>query len=123
MQMNENLLATNHGLLDKDDAPELTDAWFEQADLYRAGRLVKRGRPFSSARKVAVKLRLDPDVIAAFKVDGPGWQSRINQALRDWMAVHPGRLDERGRSLGGKVVSDDFLTERASQQQKDREAL
>jgi uncharacterized protein (DUF4415 family) len=27
-------------------------------------------------------LRLDPDIIAAFRAGGPGWQSRINDALR-----------------------------------------
>lgn len=26
-----------------DDIPELTDDWFEQADLYEGGRLVRRG--------------------------------------------------------------------------------
>lgn len=91
--MNENLPATNGGLLNEDDAPELTDAWFEQADLYRNGKLVKRGRPVLSNRKIAIKLRLDPDVVAAFKVDGPGWQTRINQALRDWMASHPAQSE------------------------------
>jgi uncharacterized protein (DUF4415 family) len=24
-------------------------------------------------------------VLAAFKQDGPGWQTRMNQALRDWL--------------------------------------
>ncbi len=27
-----------------DEIPELTDEWFEQADLYEGGRLVRRGR-------------------------------------------------------------------------------
>jgi uncharacterized protein (DUF4415 family) len=29
-----------------------------------------------------VNLRLDPDVLAHFRATGPGWQSRINEALR-----------------------------------------
>lgn len=29
-----------------------------------------------------VSLRLDSDVLAYFQGDGPGWQDRINQALR-----------------------------------------
>jgi uncharacterized protein (DUF4415 family) len=29
-----------------------------------------------------VTLRLDPDVIAKFRETGPGWQARINEALR-----------------------------------------
>ncbi len=42
-----------------------------------------RGRPKLEAAKVAVNLRLDPDVLEAFKAGGPGWQTRINTALRD----------------------------------------
>jgi uncharacterized protein (DUF4415 family) len=38
--------------------------------------------PGKKPAKVAVTLRLDPDVIDAFKAKGPGWQTRINQALR-----------------------------------------
>jgi len=43
----------------------------------------KLGRPKLAASKTAVKLRLDPDVIEAFKSEGPGWQTRINAALRE----------------------------------------
>lgn len=41
-----------------------------------------RGRPRLENPKEAVMLRLDPDVIARFKADGPGWQTRMNAALR-----------------------------------------
>lgn len=67
---------------DPDDAPELSDAWFRQADQHEDGRLVKRGRPPLETKKQLVSLRLDPDVIARFKADGPGWQARINETLR-----------------------------------------
>jgi uncharacterized protein (DUF4415 family) len=40
------------------------------------------GRPPLLAPKQAVKLRLDRDVIESFKSSGPGWQSRMNEALR-----------------------------------------
>ncbi|MGO8915861.1 MAG: BrnA antitoxin family protein [Stellaceae bacterium] len=46
------------------------------------GELVRGGRPKSVSPKVAVSLRLDPDVLAHFRATGPGWQSRINAALR-----------------------------------------
>jgi len=49
----------------------------------------RRGRPPASQRKVQVSLRLDPDVIAAFRATGPGWQTRMNDALRDWLTRHP----------------------------------
>jgi uncharacterized protein (DUF4415 family) len=68
--------------IDPDDAPELTDEFFRRADIYEDGKLVRRGRPRKAAPKNAVSLRLDPDVIAHFRRDGRGWQSRINAALR-----------------------------------------
>jgi uncharacterized protein (DUF4415 family) len=42
----------------------------------------RRGRPKSDAPKKQVTLRLDADVVESFRADGPGWQSRINAALR-----------------------------------------
>jgi len=62
--------------------PELDDNWFAEADAYVGTRLVRRGRPPAANPKVAVSLRLDPDVIAYFKKDGRGWQSRMNEQLR-----------------------------------------
>lgn len=41
-----------------------------------------RGRPKSQTTKTATSLRLDADVLEHFKATGPGWQTRINQALR-----------------------------------------
>ena len=41
-----------------------------------------RGRPPADDRKQAVSIRLDGDVVEHFKKAGPGWQSRINAALR-----------------------------------------
>ncbi|MEI9851000.1 MAG: BrnA antitoxin family protein [Sphingomonas sp.] len=67
---------------DPDDAPQLTKEWFEHADLYDGEKLVRRGRPRSESPKQPVSLRLDPDLIDWFKKTGPGWQTRINEALR-----------------------------------------
>jgi uncharacterized protein (DUF4415 family) len=66
-----------------DDAPELTDEWFDTADYYEGDKLVRRGRPKSKSPKEAISLRLDPDVVAYYRATGPGWQSRINEALRE----------------------------------------
>jgi uncharacterized protein (DUF4415 family) len=41
-----------------------------------------RGRPRAQAPKHLVSIRLDSDVIAHFRATGPGWQSRINEVLR-----------------------------------------
>ena len=40
------------------------------------------GRPKAEQRKVRVTIRLDPDIVEAFKAPGPGWQTRINDVLR-----------------------------------------
>jgi uncharacterized protein (DUF4415 family) len=39
------------------------------------------GRPAGSSKQ-AVSIRLDTDVVEKFKAAGPGWQSRINEALK-----------------------------------------
>jgi uncharacterized protein (DUF4415 family) len=46
----------------------------------------RRGRPVGSVAAVTkspVKLRLDPDVLAALRATGKGWQTRVNELLRD----------------------------------------
>jgi len=47
-----------------------------------------RGRPPKPQRKINQTLRLDPDVLEAFRQEGSGWQARINDILRKNM---PGR--------------------------------
>lgn len=69
------------------DAPEATDAQIVQATLFTESSDGMRrnigGRPKAEAPKVAVSLRLDQDVVARFKASGPGWQTRMNRALRE----------------------------------------
>jgi len=48
----------------------------------------RMGRPPLADPKVAVKLRLDADVVAKLRASGKGWQTRINQALRDYVTTH-----------------------------------
>lgn len=48
----------------------------------------KRGRPFSVSPKKQIAIRLDPEVLEAFQKNGPGWQTRINDALKDWLQRH-----------------------------------
>ena len=45
----------------------------------------RRGRPAGAAKastKVLTTLRLAPDVLAALRASGPGWQTRASEALR-----------------------------------------
>lgn len=79
---------TKNILVDPDDAPELTDTWFEEADLMQGTKLVRRGRP-TGQTKALQTVRFDLDVLAAFKATGKGWQTRMNKALREWIKEHP----------------------------------
>ena len=47
----------------------------------------QRGRPAGS-EKESTTIRFDRDVLAAFRAGGPGWQTRMNSALRDWLKTH-----------------------------------
>jgi uncharacterized protein (DUF4415 family) len=89
--MTANKRVTPSASPDPDDAPELTDEFFARADLYRGTTLVRRGRPKAAATKEPVKLRLDPDVLAALRASGDGWQTRVNDMLRASLAL-AGRL-------------------------------
>ena len=52
-------------------------------------KAIRRTRgPQVSPRKVQTAVRYDADSIEAFKSDGPGWQTRMNAALRDWLRTH-----------------------------------
>ncbi len=53
-----------------------------------AGVAIKRrGRPPSDTSKQLISLRLDQDVIAKFRETGEGWQTRINEVLRQSIAA------------------------------------
>jgi uncharacterized protein (DUF4415 family) len=69
-----------------DEIPELTEGWIATADMHQGGKLVRRGRPMAEKTKVPVKLRLDVEVVQAFKADGPGWQTRMNDFLKKFKA-------------------------------------
>lgn len=86
---------TDAAWVDPDDAPPWTPEVFDRAEVRRGeevvkaatGTLTRRGRPPLDRPKKQVSLRLDQDVIDRFRADGPGWQSRINDALRKTLAV------------------------------------
>jgi len=77
-------------VIDEDDAPELTEEMMAQAGLghevlpeYILAQFPRSpGRPRSPSPKVQTTLRLDAEVIDYYKTGGPGWQSRMNAALR-----------------------------------------
>ncbi|GLK78790.1 BrnA antitoxin family protein [Methylopila turkensis] len=74
------------------DNPELSDEELAQfrpmseamPDLHAA--LTEAIRKRGPARtKEAVSIRLDQDLVAKLRATGPGWQSRVNDALRAWL--------------------------------------
>ena len=55
------------------------------------GAYKARGRPAGSTKKdskQAVTVRYSPDVLEAFRATGAGWQTRMNDALRDWLQTN-----------------------------------
>ena len=67
---------------DQDDAPDLTrDDWREKF----GKSVVRRGRPPLARKKVSTTIRLSQEVLDHFKADGRGWQTRIDEALREWV--------------------------------------
>ena len=75
--------ATETAWVDPDDAPEMTDEMFDRAEIRRAGVLIRRGRPALERPKQMMSVRVDHDVLARLRAMGPGWQGKVNQALRD----------------------------------------
>lgn len=86
--------------VDPDDAPELTDDNFARGVWQIGDNIVSReeaqvaikkalrGRPTGTGTKKPTTVRLDNDILAAFKATGRGWQTRLNAALRDWLKEH-----------------------------------
>ncbi|MBP9714653.1 MAG: BrnA antitoxin family protein [Sterolibacterium sp.] len=97
--MNAKLQNSPKPWVDPDDAPELTDEFFEQGEwkigeqpvTAAEGVAVLRkaiGRPKAESTKQALTIRYDADVVEAFKTTGKGWQTRMNAALKDWLKTH-----------------------------------
>lgn len=87
--------------VDPDDAPELTDKFFAKATPMIGGLVVafeefaaaaeetvRRGRPKAVFTKERISIRLSPEVVGRFRTTGPGWQTRMNAALKDWLKDH-----------------------------------
>jgi len=49
-----------------------------------------RGRPKSENKKLLVSVRYSPEVIGYFKSTGEGWQSLMDQVLRQYVAGQSG---------------------------------
>ena len=48
--------------------------------------------------KEQVAIRLDQELVGALRASGPGWQTRVNAALKDWLAAQPVKRKPRGQT-------------------------
>jgi uncharacterized protein (DUF4415 family) len=69
------------------EIPPLRATWFDAADEYQGAKLVRRGRPPGTAKKSQITVRFSKDVIAYFRASGPGWQTRMDGALKKYVAA------------------------------------
>lgn len=100
---------TDTSWVDPDDGPELDDDFFERADLYDNGKLIKPGKSRTGEPKVKLEdVWLSPDVAARLQ-DIPSWQTVLDFVLLSWL---DGRLVHRSKP-------DDVAT---SDQEKPAEA-
>ena len=94
--MNAKSTNTSKAWVDPDDAPELTDGFFEQGVWQVGDKPVsraeaqqevarRRGRPAGTGGKVSTTIRLDAEILDAFKAAGNGRQTRMNDALKEWL--------------------------------------
>ncbi|MDR2875414.1 MAG: BrnA antitoxin family protein [Methylobacillus sp.] len=85
-----------------DDNPEWTDADFAHARPARevlpeifppalAAEMLKPKRRGTqkSPTKVPTTIRFDADILQALRATGRGWQTRVNDMVREWVASHP----------------------------------
>ena len=74
--------------------PEAVERFWARATVSRSLLELREMRPaHRQARgpqkippKVSTTIRFDADVLAALKATGKGWQSRVNQAVREWLS-------------------------------------
>jgi uncharacterized protein (DUF4415 family) len=79
---------------DTDNPPTATANW-ETAIMSRSlpelrqKRAARRRGPGRAPIKVPTTIRFDPDVLTALKATGKGWQTRVNDAMREWVKSPP----------------------------------
>ena len=88
----------NAGIAADPDNPEWTDADFARAlpareffspEVYAQLCALRQRGPKDKPLKVPTTIRFDADVLAALKASGKGWQTRVNEAMREWVSKHP----------------------------------
>jgi len=78
----EDAIITAAAMSDPDAIP-LTDEEWE-----KVRPTIKRGRPQAESTKFHTNIRLSPEVAEFFKATGRGWQTRIDDTLREYVKTH-----------------------------------
>ena len=86
--------AINAGIALDADNLELTEEDFKHMrpaaevvpEIVKAYRRTRGSQ--KAPRKISITVRLSPEVLAYFKATGRGWQIRLNEALKEWVAEH-----------------------------------
>ncbi|WP_252176475.1 BrnA antitoxin family protein [Endozoicomonas sp. 4G] len=78
MNTDEEEAAINAGIAADPDTYELTDEEIKQ--------LRPVGRPKAEETKERITIRLSPEVVEFFRSTGKGWQTRINEALKEYVS-------------------------------------
>jgi uncharacterized protein (DUF4415 family) len=63
--------------------PAAVEAFWSKATVRRPGQ---RG-PGKKTKKVLLSVRYSPEVVDYFKSTGEGWQTRMDEALKEWVAA------------------------------------
>lgn len=79
----EDAAITAAALSDPDAIPFTDEEWEAVKPLARIGR-----PPSAKPLKVPTTIRFDADVLTALRATGPGWQTRVNAAMREWLQTH-----------------------------------
>ncbi len=80
----------NPVLIDE-DAPEWSESDFKKAKRLsdmpaEFQQAIRRARgPQKSPTKIQTTIRFDQDVLEGLKATGRGWQTRVNDAMREWL--------------------------------------
>jgi uncharacterized protein (DUF4415 family) len=82
----------------KSPSPNAPGVDWTQGTLTRGGGVaatieaIRRTRgPNKNPTKEQVAIRVDREVLLAFRAGGPGWQTRMNAALKEWLVSHPAK--------------------------------
>ena len=56
--------------------------------IYSLKKLGVRGRPKAAVTKERITIRLSREVVETFRATGEGWQTRMDEALQEYVREH-----------------------------------